>query len=73
MNGVGANLSIHIQYLNPVKIVVELYHKRIERDVLKDMRVVWKEDKRMNSFDQWCILLYHVNYEGMGLYAVKNG
>ena len=44
-NRVGAVFSFHIQYLHPEKIVAKSYRNRDERDVLKYMRVVHKEDK----------------------------
>ena len=40
-------------------------------DVISDMRVVHKEVKRVNIFDQWCIFLFLGCFEGMELHAVE--
>ena len=35
--------------------------------MLKYMRVVHKEEKGVNRFDQWYIVLWHDEFEGMEL------
>ena len=51
--------------------MAEAYRNRDQRDVLKYMRVVRKEERRVNRVHQWCIFLCHGNFKGTELYAVK--
>ena len=48
-----------------------IYHNREKHDVLEDLRVIWKEEKRVNKIDQWCIALFHGYFEGMKFYTVE--
>ena len=34
------------------------------------MRVVQKEEKRVNMVDRWCIVLFHGDLEGMEIYSI---
>ena len=38
--------------------------------VLDDMRVVQKEEKRVNMVDRWCIVLCHGDLKGMEIYSI---
>ena len=49
-------------------ILVELYRNRDKRDVIKVLRVVWKEEKIVNRVHHWCIVLYCGDFEGNELY-----
>ena len=51
--------------------MTEEYRNRDKRDVLEDMRVVWKEDKTVNRFHQWFIVLCHGDLEVKELYTVE--
>ena len=42
-----------------------------KKGLFKDLRVVWKEVKRLNMIDQWCIFLFRGNFEGMEIYDVE--
>ena len=44
--------------------MVGAYYNRDKKNVIKDTRVVRKEDKTMNRFHQLCIVLCHGNFEG---------
>ena len=68
---VGVVFSVRLQYMHPSKIVVEEHYNRDKRYVLKDMKVVCKENTRVNRIHQWCIFLCHRNFKGIELYAVK--
>ena len=69
-NCVGSILSVQIQYLPPEKTVVEEYRKRYKCDVLEDLRVIQKDEKKVNMIYHWCIFLCRGNFEGMELYNV---
>ena len=55
-NGFGEIFYIQIQYLHEIDIVEGAYQNRDKSDVLKNLRVVWKEGKRVNRVDNWCIV-----------------
>ena len=63
--------SVCIQYLQPEKILAEEYQNRDKSYMLKYIRVVRKEEKRMNRFHQWCIVLYHVYLKDTELYSCE--
>ena len=69
----GAILSVWIRYLQTDIIVVESYRKRDNRDVLKYLRVVNKEDKMVNGVHQWCIILCHGNKTCGTLFYLTTG
>ena len=70
-NRVGAVFLVCIQYLHQENILAEVYHTMNDRDVLKDLRVDRKEEKRLNRVHQWCIVLCHGNFKVIELYNVK--
>ena len=51
--------------------MVEEYRKRYKTDAFEYLRVVWKEEKRVNRVHQLCIFLCCVGFKGTELYAVK--
>ena len=51
--------------------MAEAYRNRDQRDVLKYMRVVRKEERRVNRVHQWCIFLCHGDFKGTELYAIE--
>ena len=51
--------------------MVDMYCNRDNRGVLKDMRVIQKEEKNVNRVHQWCIVLCHSNLKGTELHAVE--
>ena len=69
-NRVGAIFSVYIIYLHPEKIVAEAYCNSGKRGVPKYLRVVCKEEKRLNRVHQCCIVLCHGNFEGTEPYSI---
>ena len=63
--------SVRIQYLYPVNIVVEVYCKGVKGGAIEDLSVIRKDNKRVNRFHKWCIVLCHGNFKSTKLYAVK--
>ena len=55
-NGFGEMFYIQIKYLHKIDIVEGAYQNRDKSDVLKNLRVVWKEGTRVNRVDNWCIV-----------------
>ena len=62
-NKVRAVCSVCIQYLHPDKMVIEEYHNRYNRYVLKYLRIVCKDKKSVNRVHMWCIFLSRGDYK----------
>ena len=41
--------------------MTKVYQNKDNRDVLIDLRLVWKEEKRVNRVHKWCIVLYDMD------------
>ena len=39
--------------------------------MIEGLRVVRKENKRVNMFDQWFLEFYHGDFEGMDIFTAK--
>ena len=55
--------------MHPKKIAVEAYLNRDKRYVIKYLRVVRKEKKRVNRFHLWYIVLCYGYFKGTEMYA----
>ena len=45
-------------------LVAEAYRNRYNRDMLEYLRVLQKEEKRVNRVHQWFIVLCHDDFKG---------
>ena len=48
-----------------VNKVAEAYLNRDKWDLIKDTRVIHKEEKKVNSIDKWYIVLCYGYFEGI--------